>query len=1184
MDNYRDFYLRTMADHSQGLKLTLGGTGLGKTDGLVQAIVASKQSAQGKHRFIYTTYRHQLVAQAERDLRDENVPVVYLKADDDMVLELIQATRLIPLWKELGSLGFFQLDPHHKDAKPREQWLQDTIAAITRRTEALDRNHLDTGMREMLKADRSNRCKDILNLCKKQFKALAKNHKTAHKKFLENPLIWELFPFIGFEHNPECPVLVVTIQKLLSGSFDGKQSVKLGAIRKKVIFLDEFDFLEEEFLKVISAEPNLNNPIEFVRFFFEDMDYWAAQSFWDSHAALAELKSRLHKIRETMVQQLKDHDIHFPGIRHFRITPKDSLGKKAFRLFQTNKSLHSKPIYLEERDRSWYVRSREGTDTIKPRDLFRVFSRAKDKIIGEFQRIYDRPSEIEEIVRFVWNSKNDGRPGVYAKYIQEHLAYHRGISKRKTYLGPTQGKFQTGYDTGYRLFKLEEGTIGLDKEHVQLEQLELLTSPEALVAKLAENNLVFALSATADIPRVVHAFHLGWLEHNAVPYIPFDVEDQQFVARKKAEKAQTRNTRVRLQRLDQLSPEPLVSNTLQRLQLLSFFKKTGESEDDETGERYRLDRVAQALQCLLWIAEHAQGSAHLMFLSSFDHLKRILTREGLDADESRAVDPLLQTDKLDAGYRIMIAGKEVTVAFLNAASAKRMGEKEYLQQYKTLFQAHRFVLITQYASASNGVNLLCLDADGHEKEFDGLHLIDAQHIWLPRPNPLDTSKDSEKQLIWYLWKLLDAKQLTTNEFRIALETNDFKKVGNRYGSSEDCLLNKVALFHQTLGRAERKWTPTPTLEVSLGNDVATPLYQYLTDAKFASLRDARKHTTSALIDAFHTQLLATAWANATAVTCQSIKDVQSQSQQMVDQFVSLLAAVRAGLLSQPQSNAVRAVWEGLQAAVLRHDRQSHYSLMDEKGQRTTIAMDAMAITLDHRIDANNLWIDGEALRIGSLAHPQSNWQRWMLDAAYAPVSQVPILRAGFAGRGYVTSAMQYALAHRTVWTPFVHHRLLKGAIGETIVQIMLEDHHVAVAPSTEIPDALYELADLKLADLPIFIDCKHYSPHTQWQFGLGPADSGYEPAFDSKTFIESLRSKFKLMRANPVFGPRAQLIVINVACTSDIVPKYWDADLRWTQGFADCAIAVIPGIFLTDRAYALSPTFSAFVQHIHSLV
>jgi hypothetical protein len=28
---------------------------------------------------------------------------------------------------------------------------------------------------------------------------------------------------------------------------------------------------------------------------------------------------------------------------------------------------------------------------------------------------------------------------------------------------------------------------------------------------------------------------------------------------------------------------------------------------------------------------------------------------------------------------------------------------------------------------------------------------------------------------------------------------------------------------------------------------------------------------------------------------------------------------------------------------------------------------------------------------------------------------------------------------------------------------------------------------------------------------------------------------------------------------------------------------VIPGIFLTDRKYAISPAFSAFVQHIHSL-
>ena len=68
MKTYKDFYTKTINENPslRGIKLVLGGTGLGKTRGFLETIdeYINKQP-NTNFKFIYLTNRHNLITQQE---------------------------------------------------------------------------------------------------------------------------------------------------------------------------------------------------------------------------------------------------------------------------------------------------------------------------------------------------------------------------------------------------------------------------------------------------------------------------------------------------------------------------------------------------------------------------------------------------------------------------------------------------------------------------------------------------------------------------------------------------------------------------------------------------------------------------------------------------------------------------------------------------------------------------------------------------------------------------------------------------------------------------------------------------------------------------------------------------------------------------------------------------------------
>ena len=99
---YFDYYHRAIQKSVNGLKLVLGGTGLGKTS----AIVDVAQSAETDRKFIYCANRIQLLNEMADELKQRDIGYTHLQSDADVLLDILHAST--------SETGFYDLleSPH----------------------------------------------------------------------------------------------------------------------------------------------------------------------------------------------------------------------------------------------------------------------------------------------------------------------------------------------------------------------------------------------------------------------------------------------------------------------------------------------------------------------------------------------------------------------------------------------------------------------------------------------------------------------------------------------------------------------------------------------------------------------------------------------------------------------------------------------------------------------------------------------------------------------------------------------------------------------------------------------------------------------------------------------------------------------------------------------------------------
>jgi len=213
---YKYYYLRAIYRNQNGLKLVLGGTGLGKTHGMREAVKEYLQSdIEEKRKVIYITNRHNLIREQEKNFTDAGFKCSYLKRNPEIILELVKRNSLNEVLEELERLNYFRFDEQLRNKYKRDLFFKKLIDGIKQKHDLLtDEKEKKSTLQKTIKKDLESDCKEVFKTLKDQLINAGRNDEDFHKQLLANEFVWKVFPYVEFENSPDVNILLVTIDNL----------------------------------------------------------------------------------------------------------------------------------------------------------------------------------------------------------------------------------------------------------------------------------------------------------------------------------------------------------------------------------------------------------------------------------------------------------------------------------------------------------------------------------------------------------------------------------------------------------------------------------------------------------------------------------------------------------------------------------------------------------------------------------------------------------------------------------------------------------------------------------------------------------------------------------------------------------------------------------------------------------
>ncbi len=258
MSHYVNYYRRTLLAHATGLKLVLGGTGLGKTSSLAALLRTGDFPPDVK--FIYVANRIQLLDEMAAQVADLNLHVQQRQNADQLAEALAQGL-LASLLEHPAAPALLN---DYNQRNPLSATTLERLRGRTNRFRQLRELNLPLDgafdlaeqARELLRP-----LKGLLALARALETARpADGQKTTQQEaraLAALPLWRVLFPYLRFREDPACRLLLLTVQKAFHGVFDGEKTQRLGqwdapATGRYVFVFDEFDFLENDLLAMLA--------------------------------------------------------------------------------------------------------------------------------------------------------------------------------------------------------------------------------------------------------------------------------------------------------------------------------------------------------------------------------------------------------------------------------------------------------------------------------------------------------------------------------------------------------------------------------------------------------------------------------------------------------------------------------------------------------------------------------------------------------------------------------------------------------------------------------------------------------------------------------------------------------------------------------------------------------------------
>jgi hypothetical protein len=1168
LPTYFDYYDQTIEQNRTGLKLVLGGTGLGKTSSIVEI---AKHAGTGDCKLIYMANRLQLLNEMGESLRKVGVQYAHLQSDTDVVLQL--------LFSQNGKQRLFDfigsdiVQQHIAKASIKNRNLPDVV----RVNKACDYIEQLKGSPQMSRRNVRDemvrfQVRDILNFVRFVTQQIRSDAPQSHQKLLRDGLVQELFPYIRFRVEENVTVLLVTIQKAFRGFFDGYATVNLtklnGENGNNIIFLDEFDFLENELLALICQSEQINRPFRFVEFFYKAMAHHKLplEAYPTLDNTAGKLRDRLEKIKN-IVEEIRQDGLDFPDINQFT----SKLDNKKGVIFQTSRTLIHDRLFLKQTDRSFeIVKEADDGNNMPALHLFKAIRQATTQILFLFKELESSlPTIHQELLRQCYQDTD----------------YYRAIGRvsqlpRKKYHQET--RFDNLLEEGFGLYEVQELGQETDPDEVEFRYFSIYTTPERILSSLARTNLVFGLSATADIPRLVRNFNEQWLrKQEGLNYIEVEDSDIEIIGHLNEHK-QNNNRKNSIEVIQGKTLDDYQSQDIRHL-------VEGVARDSDFGgdSSYHKKRLELFFATLYWIIEtktpdELKTDTHLLFLNTFRQIKYVFRNHTRWNNQSFHIEKH-NPDSLFDVYFLNFEGKRFIVIFYDAEQARFIQANEITKHaYDELFwQELPVLVITQYPSAGNGVNLQYYP-DQHSKEneseenknkvdFLNIHLLEAPHFYFGRWEQNKTLADNYitlKQNIWYMAKLYEGQVITRNDFEKALSlihTIDLNTAYHTNSSTrDDAILNRIATFIQAIGRIERVWREMPNQTVILSKEVWQIFELFCTRPQYADLIERRMSIISSNLQQIFTQVQAQARKNERMIRRykeERLAAKNNKCRKRVGDLLKQLEKLRAGNNNQ----SARYDWMKLRDAALKHDL--HNDLMKRY---------ACLFKAEYRHYHNGiLYINNDMELLPHNTPFGDDVRTWHLDSIYRAVRKNVLLRDYFEQQGY---ELGFNSTTQQFFTPYFYQAILVGAIGEAAIGQLLFNQGIPVTDT--VPDPLFELADLRIEERPIYIDCKNYSEQTLANFDLEPDDPAWRPKLNEQDFINLAQRKLASIQRFHADDGGVKLIFLNLTSSDEWKRIYFDSNFNEVQIFGDAEIIVVPGMLKRDNPNTYTLEYTKFLTHL----
>lgn len=1161
MTEYADYYLRIVETGLNGFKLALGGTGLGKTRG-IRKIIESSHKYQDERKFIYVANRVQLLNEMYDDLiKNHDLSpneVIHLERNRDTIVNALSSTNRDGFYKLATSEGI-----QHYVGK-----LGLDFVAIERACKQIEHivdfleTEKDFEITQMMDSNLERLARDVKNF----FKLILRNVDDSDYDILvQNPIIQTIFPYIAFKYNEDAKVLLLTIHKGFLGFFDGKYNINLTRVRKNIIFLDEFDFLEPDLLQLICSAPQIEDPFIFVELFHRAMkrhklpldEYPVSKK---DESKIKQIRARLIEIVEKIDELSEVDGIDFPIINQFTTKIDD----KQAAIFQTSRTVVKKPLFLRETSRSFEIITENIAGSFNAMRLFNLVNWATAQILFLFK-------DIESIDQTIYTEM------LNHCFPQSYLADQvRRIAQLPQPHHEQYTRFGALLDSGFGLYEIQDLQQVTDQDEVKFRHYAIHTTPEKVILAMASNNLVFGLSATADIPRFVKHFNEAWIKRqlldNEANFFEINQEDDEIIQQLNREKIEKRENAVTVS----LAKDITEYDDGQKF--INFIKTVAEhfvgfGKDDPGG--YRRQRAEKFFALLFEIIQCGVKSdeTHLLFYTTFSQIEFILSQPKAQ-DKNLFVAKPISKDRHFRAYRLEFYGQNFNVAFYDAPQAKYIRDsQEAKKNFNQLFwEGIPVILITQYASAGNGVNLQYLphaDAtEDDETDFNTVHLLESPFFYF---DGIDFDKQTATEIttaikknIWYQAKLYEAKVISQSTFLGLLENIRFNDFNSTYryspnrGLSDDSLKNRIATYIQALGRTERVWHKIPDQHVVLSHEVLDDFKVFSSEDNFAYILEERQLRLSNNLAQVLEQipsLVKRVRRKARDHAVETLASTNEKSKQYIHELLQRLHAFRSG----NGDERAKSEWIALRLSALEHAFAEQILETYHAYFTTNLADDGL------------LYMDDELRIYPRGKHPTDARPR-RVNSVYDVIQSNKVISDYFMARGF---ELEFDSASNHFFTPYFYQSILVGAVGEAAIQAVLRAN--LIRATEDLPDPLYELADLKIKDKPWYIDCKNYSERTLGNFSLPREDIAYHPKLNEGAFIKQAQSKLSKMQKYHANISEPKLVYLNLVHSGDRIKRYLDSDFNAVNSFADAQIIIIQGIIEVSSPNSYSTPFTRFI-------